>query len=108
MMRVKIKGKEDRPELYEVECVRSVWDNGMFTIECTLTENARKLTGCNFILASALTYDSRLDDSSAIEKDVLSKFETIMTSLALNGYANLVIGESTCELNEDWGVQLAI
>ena len=31
-----------------------------------------------------------------------------MTSFALNGYANFVIGEPTCELNEDWGVQLAI
>lgn len=101
MMRVKIMGKEDRPELYEVECVRSVWKNGIFTIECTLTENARKLTGCNFILASILISDTN-------DMSVLGKFESILTSLALNGYANLVIGETTCELNENWGVQLAV
>ena len=66
-----------------------------------LTENARKLTGCNFILASILISDTN-------DMSVLGKFESILTSLALNGYANLVIGEPTCELNENWGVQLAV
>ena len=97
-MRVRIKDETGLPAVYEAKSVRPVWDDKIFTIEFTLVEkDGRK----EFILASILKEDDMTD--------ILNKYESIVTSLGLNGYVNLFIGETTCALgiSEDWDVQFA-
>lgn len=89
-MRIRYKSvKTAFPVLSEVKSMTGYIKDGIFIIAFGLGDDRE-------VLFRKTVFDEE-DSSRAIQA-----FNSVQTSLGLNGYANLVAGEMTALLNEDW------
>lgn len=94
-MRIRYEAKgRDFPILEEVTCVDAVFHAGTLSIDFQFATR-NKLTLMKHNLNSAEEYER-----------AVQTFRSIQTSLALNGYANLVVGEQTALIDNEWDVDL--
>ena len=101
-MRIKYQNPKFRgltakfPTITEVNSMTGYVVNDMFAMRFVVYNNKE------FVIEFRCTINN--DEAESYEKAVHT-FESVQASLALDGYANLMIGEKTSLLNDKWWLE---
>lgn len=109
-MRVKIKGKNGLPEIYEVVEVKAFVEDEQYTGNgkkafCIFLHYARNIPHKDPMKVSVPLSAFDNDEDSMTEERARQEYVSIVASLGVSGYANLCYGEQTCLIDKKWTVQ---